>query len=86
MAIAEARARGLPVVAAATGGIPGTLETGGAILVPPDDPAALADALRAWMTDAALRARLRREALDARESLSGWDETVGTITTVLEAA
>ncbi|WP_426321278.1 glycosyltransferase family 4 protein [Microbacterium sp. E-13] len=86
MAIAEARARGLPVVAARTGGIPDALASGGGLLVRPGDPAALADALSAWMTDPALRARLRREALAARSTLPRWATTVATIAHSLETA
>lgn len=86
MAIAEARARALPVIAAETGGIPDALATGGGLLVRVDDPGALADALRAWMTDPALRARLRREALDARATLPAWPDTVARVADVLEAA
>lgn len=83
MAIAEARARGIPVVAAAVGGIPDTVAGGGAILVRPDDPAALAAALQAWMTDPALRRRLRREARAARTGLPTWDDTAATVAAVL---
>ena len=36
------------------------------MLVPPDDPAALAAALRRWLGDADLRRRLRRAARPAR--------------------
>ncbi len=86
MAIAEARARALPVVAARTGGIPDALASGGGLLVRPGDPAALADALSAWMTDPALRARLRREALAARSALPPWATTVASIAQALEAA
>lgn len=86
MAIADARARGIPVIGAATGGIPDQLAGGGALLVRPDDPAALAEALDAWMTDPALRARLRREALGARTGLPGWGATLAAIAAALEAA
>ena len=86
MAIADARARGIPVVGTAVGGIPDTVLGGGAILVRPDDPDALAHALTSWMTDPALRERLRAEALRAREHLPTWDDTVATIADALEAA
>lgn len=86
MAIAEARARGIPVVAAAVGGIPDTVAGGGAILVRPDDPAALAATLHAWMTDPALRRRLRREARAARTGQPTWDDTAAAVAAALEAA
>ncbi|WP_417564442.1 glycosyltransferase family 4 protein [Microbacterium sp.] len=84
MAIGEARARGIPVLATTAGGIPDTVAGGGAMLVPPGDAAALADALDAWMTDPALRTRLRAEARRARRALPSWDDTVTAIETVLE--
>jgi len=58
-ALLEAMAAGKPVVAARTGGIPEVVidgETG--ILVPPEDPGALRDALLRLAGDAALRARM----------------------------
>ena len=86
MAIADARARGIPVLGAETGGIPDALAAGGGMLVRPDDPAALAAALDAWLSDPALRGRLRREALAARATLPTWDDTVTRVADVLEAA
>jgi len=86
MAIAEARARGIPVVAADVGGIPDTVAGGGAILVRPDDPAALAAALHVWLTDPVLRHRLRREARAARTGLPTWDDTTAAVAAALEAA
>jgi glycosyltransferase involved in cell wall biosynthesis len=84
MAIAEAQARGIPVVAAAVGGIPDTVAGGGAILVRPDDPDALAAALHAWMSDPALRRRLRREARSVRGVLPTWDGTAAAVAAALE--
>jgi glycosyltransferase involved in cell wall biosynthesis len=82
MVVTEALARGLPVVATDVGGV--TEALGGAgLLVAPDDPAALAGALRAWLTDAALRQRLREAARQRRESLAGWSATASTIAAVL---
>jgi glycosyltransferase involved in cell wall biosynthesis len=86
MAIADARARGIPVLGAETGGIPDALAGGGGMLVRPGDPAALAAALDAWLADPALRARLRREAHAARATLPAWQDTVTRVADVLEAA
>lgn len=86
MAIADARARGMPVVGTEAGGIPDALAGGGGLLVRPDDPAALADVLEAWMSDPGLRARLRREAVTARASLPTWSDTVAHVARTLEAA
>jgi len=84
MAIAEARGHGVPVLAAAVGGIPDTVAGGGALLVPPDDPGALAAALDGWMTDPALRRRLRAETRAAHDSLPSWSDTVDAVCAVLE--
>ena len=86
MAIADARRRGLPVIAAAVGGIPEAVAGGGALLVKTDDAAALAAALEQWMTDPALRARLRAEAAEARTRSPRWADTVARIDHVLAAA
>ncbi|MDQ4212733.1 glycosyltransferase family 4 protein [Microbacterium capsulatum] len=86
MAIAEARGHGVPVVAAAVGGIPDTVAGGGAVLVPPGDPEALAVALGAWMTDPALRTRLRTEVRAARVGLPTWAGSVSAVARALEAS
>jgi glycosyltransferase involved in cell wall biosynthesis len=73
MAILEAMAAGLPVVATAVGGVPEIVvegETG--LLVAPGDPAALAGALSRLVEDPALRRRLGaagRERVRARFDL-----------------
>jgi glycosyltransferase involved in cell wall biosynthesis len=59
VAALEAMAAGRPVVASAVGGLADAVIDGGTgVLVPPDDAAALAAALRELLTDRALRARL----------------------------
>jgi glycosyltransferase involved in cell wall biosynthesis len=55
MAYAEAVAHGLPVIGTRTGAVPDTVPAGAGILVPPDDTAALAAALRSMIADAELR-------------------------------
>ena len=55
----EAQARGRPVVASRTGGIPDLVEHGrNGILVDPEDPEALADALVRILRDPEYAARL----------------------------
>lgn len=54
----EAMHASLPVVATAIGGAREIVDPSCGVLVPPEDPAALADALRRLMEDPALRARL----------------------------
>jgi glycosyltransferase involved in cell wall biosynthesis len=56
------------------------------LLVPPDEPAALGAALRAWLGDADLRGRLRRAARERRASLSGWSTTTSVLAGVLAGA
>jgi glycosyltransferase involved in cell wall biosynthesis len=91
MVVTEALARGLPVVAADVGGLTEALGHGAGgvrpgVLVPPDDPARLGAALRAWLTDADLRERARRAARERRESLSGWSTTTSAVVGVLAGA
>jgi glycosyltransferase involved in cell wall biosynthesis len=89
MVVGEALAAGVPVLAAAVGGIPDALgHTPSGVpgmLVPPEDPAALAAALESWLGDRGLRDRLRRAALRRRERLPGWEETCRRLGSVLAA-
>ena len=88
MVVTEALARGLPVIATAVGGVPeamgrapdGTLP---GLLVPPDDPAALAAALRRWLGEPDLRVRLRQSAGARRTTLTDWSATAQQISRVL---
>jgi len=88
MVVVEALARGLPVIATDVGGVPEALGHDSAgtrpgLLVPPEDPAALGSALRAWLSDAELRRRLRRAARERRDKLSKWSTTTSLIAAVL---
>ena len=88
MVVTEALARGLPVIATDVGGVPEALGHGAdgirpGLLVSPDDPTALASALRSWLGDAELRARLRQAARERRESLRGWSTTASIVARVL---
>jgi glycosyltransferase involved in cell wall biosynthesis len=91
MVVTEALARGIPVVATDVGGTRealGTTERFGrpGLLVPPGDAGALAAALRAWLTDDALRRRLRGAAAVRREELPTWDATVALVDDALSTA
>lgn len=91
MVVAEALARGLPVVAAEVGGVPEALGLGAegtrpGLLVPPGDPAALRDALRRWLEDAGLRRRLRAAARERRASLVDWSTTTAAVAGALTGA
>ncbi|MGQ5261237.1 glycosyltransferase family 4 protein [Micromonospora sp. ZYX-F-536] len=89
MVVTEALARGLPVLGTEVGGLPEALghAPGGdrpGLLVPPDDPAALAGALARWLGDDTLRTRLRRAALARRETLTDWPVTTALLAAALE--
>ena len=88
MVVTEALARGIPVLATAVDGVPealgaapdGTLP---GTLVPPDDPASLAAAVRGWLTGPELRSEWRTAARARRETLAGWDTTTRRVSEVL---
>lgn len=88
MVVTEALARGIPVLATSANGLPEALGRASdgslpGILVPPDDAAAVAGALRRWLTDAELRRRLRRSARDRSTTLTGWEATSAVIADAL---
>jgi glycosyltransferase involved in cell wall biosynthesis len=58
VSLMEAMAWGIPVLSTATGGIPELLHDGAGIMVPPQDAAALADALERLVRDPDLRRQL----------------------------
>jgi glycosyltransferase involved in cell wall biosynthesis len=91
MVVTEALACGIPVLATAANGLPealGRAPDGSlpGMLVQPDDPAALAEALRRWLSDADLRRRLRRSARGRRTTLRGWAATSELVSNVLRVA
>jgi glycosyltransferase involved in cell wall biosynthesis len=91
MVVTEALAHGLPVIAAEVGGVTEALGQGEdgirpGLLVSPEDPVALGAALRAWLGDEKLRARLRQAARERRQSLPSWSATATTVAGVLAEA
>jgi glycosyltransferase involved in cell wall biosynthesis len=72
MAFAEAIARGLPVIGTTAGAIPDTVPKGTGVLVPPDDAAALADALRRLIENPAERQRMSERAGVVSSSQPRW--------------
>jgi glycosyltransferase involved in cell wall biosynthesis len=89
MVVTEAVAHGVPVVASDVGGVRESLAPGPGgrlpgVLVAPEDPSALAGALRCWLTDAGLREALRDAALARRLSLEGWDVATARLAAVLD--
>lgn len=73
MVYTEAVARGLPVIATRTGGVPEAVPAGAGILVPPGDAAALAETLRRVIGEPEAYAQLRAGARAARASLADWN-------------
>ena len=77
MALAEALARGLPIVSTTGGAIPHTVPADAGLLVPPGDPEAFADALRALLApDGVVRGRLAAAARRHATALPDWDAAV----------
>lgn len=88
MAVTEALARGIPVLATDVGGLPeavGRAPDGGVpgILVPPENPAAIAAELRGWFGEADVRRRLKAAARGRRAALDGWARTARSLAGVL---
>jgi len=86
MAVVDARSLGVPILATAVGGIPEASSGGGALLVPPDEPRALADALDKWLTESTLRSRLQQQAEQGSSTVPRWADTVDQVHRVLVAA
>jgi glycosyltransferase involved in cell wall biosynthesis len=86
MVLAEALARGLPIVTTTGGAAAETVPDAAALKVPPGEPRALQQALRRIMDDAALRGRLADAAWSAGQSLPRWSHTAATIAKVIEEA
>jgi glycosyltransferase involved in cell wall biosynthesis len=76
MALAEALAHGVPVISTTAGAIPETVPPGAGLLVPPGDAAAFAEALRRFLDEPALRARLAAGARKAGAQLPDWPQAV----------
>ena len=79
MAIAEALARGLPVVTTRAGAVGQWIGHRGAIVVPDGNTAQLRAALARILSQPALRTELRRGAVARRRALPTWQATAETI-------
>lgn len=85
MAVAEALARGLPVIATATGAIPELVGAEAGILVASGDREALGGALTRVLGDATLRRQLASGAREVRQQLSDWMQATMKMEAVLES-
>jgi len=85
MALAEALARGLPVVSTCAGAVPDTVPGDAGLLVPAGDVDALRAALARVLDDPALRARLAAGARRARERLPTWTQSCAKLAAGLSA-
>lgn len=81
----EALLHGVPILSCRTGAVPDTVPEGAGLLVPPDDPAALAAALRRMLTAPDLRAAMAETARHAGAALPGWDAVARRAMRVLGA-
>jgi glycosyltransferase involved in cell wall biosynthesis len=84
MAVAEALARGLPVVSTTTGAIPDLVGADAGLLAPPGDAMTFAGALARVMEDVQLRARLTEGARRVRDRLPDWERAFDEMAAALE--
>jgi len=85
MALAEALARGLPVVATRVGAAAALVGDDAGLLVTPADVAALRAALARWLDEPGLRRQCAAGAARARERLPRWEQASTDLARVLEA-
>jgi glycosyltransferase involved in cell wall biosynthesis len=83
MAVAEALARGLPIVSTDTGAIGELVGDEAGLLVPPGDVDALAAALARVVGDADTRERLEQGARRVRDRLPTWEDASGRMAEAL---
>ncbi len=86
MALADALAHGLAIVASRAGAVGDLLPADAALTVAEGDAPALASALRRALTDPALRRRLSDAAWQAGQALPGWDDAARITAGLLHAA
>jgi glycosyltransferase involved in cell wall biosynthesis len=86
MAYAEAVAHGLPVIGTTGGATPETVPAGAGVLVPPDDAAALAAALRRTIAEPHTRSAMAQAARASAAALPGWSDSAKILSAAIEAA
>lgn len=83
MAVAEALARGLPVVGTTTGALPDLVGDVAGLLVPPGHVDALSGALARMLDDVSLRGRLAAGARCVRARLPAWEHAAAQMAAAL---
>ena len=86
MALAEAMARGLPIVMTRGGAAAETAPDAAALKTPPGDIGALAAALRRMICDAELRRDCAEASWAAGQCLPRWGDTARIVARTLRAA
>ena len=84
MALAEALARGLPVVCTTGGAAAQTVPDAAAIKIAPGDVQALTQAIARALDDAGLRRRLGEAAWAAGQKLPRWEDTASIVAAVIK--
>jgi len=84
LVVQEALRAGRPVVASRTGGIPELTGEDGALLVPPEDATALAQAVLTVLDDPVGAARLEAAATERARTLPGAGDAVDSVATLYE--
>lgn len=84
MVFAEALSHGLPIVACHAGAVPDVVPEDAGILVPVDDVAAFANALRSLLQNTKLRQEKAEGARRAGAQLPSWDQTSQILSNTLE--
>jgi glycosyltransferase involved in cell wall biosynthesis len=84
MVFAEAMVHGLPIVTCAAGAVPDTVPADAGMLVPADDVAAFAGALRRVLADAGHRNALASGSARHGQDLPSWDDTARIVSAVLK--
>lgn len=84
MVLAEAMARGLPIVCTTGGAAAETVPDAAAIRVPPGDEVALAHALDRALGDAPLRRRMSEASWAAGQQMPSWDDTAHIVAGVIK--
>jgi glycosyltransferase involved in cell wall biosynthesis len=86
MVLAEAMARGLPIVASTGGAAAETVPDEAALKIPPGDVPALRDALRDMIVDPDLRRARADASWAAGQALPRWSDTAAKVAAVLKGA